>query len=116
MTEVQYEDALRILKENPDIFIKEVAEKIGVKPMALYQRLHRNGVKRERPKRRVAPKTYKTVGRPITKEMKEKKRRAISLMEINPTLSMAQVARHFDVSEGTVSRWYKEANFKKWFA
>jgi len=48
--------------------------------------------------------------------MGEKKRRAISLMEINPTLSMAQVARHFEVSESTVSKWFKEANFRKWYS
>jgi transposase-like protein len=57
-------------------------------------------------------------GRPqgsTSEVMREKKRRAISLMEINPTLSMAQVARHFEVSEATISKWFKEANFRKWY-
>ena len=112
----QIAQALLLLEEDPELFVKEAAEKVGVKPMTLYQHMHRNGIKRERPKRRVAPLMYKTKqGRPHTPEMAEKKRRAISLIEINPTLSIAQVARHFDVSESTVSKWFGEANFRKWF-
>ncbi len=47
-------------------------------------------------------------------EMQEMKRRAISLMEINPTLSMQRVADHYGVSASTVSRWFKEADFRRW--
>jgi len=107
--------ALLLLEENPNLFAKEAAEQVGVKPMTLYQHMHRNGIKRERPKRRTAPRTYKKSGRPHTPEMQEKKRRAISLIETNPTLSIARVAHHFDVSESTVSKWFGEANFRRWF-
>lgn len=51
----------------------------------------------------------------LKREMEEKKRRAISLVEINPTLSIAQVARHFGVSERTAAKWFDEVDFRKWY-
>ena len=57
-------------------------------------------------------------GRPkgkMNKGMAEKKRRARLLFEANPTLSMARVARHVEVSDTTVSKWYDEWALKRWF-
>jgi AraC-like DNA-binding protein len=48
-------------------------------------------------------------------EMAEKKRRAMNLIEVNPTLSMAAVARHVGVSECSVNRWFSQAGMKRWF-
>jgi AraC-like DNA-binding protein len=47
--------------------------------------------------------------------MAEKKRRALNLIEVNPTLSMARVAWHVGVSESTMQRWFGEAGLKRWF-
>ena len=57
-------------------------------------------------------------GRPIgstSPAMVEKKRHAKGLAEINPTLSMAAIARHVEVSEATVGKWFGEWNLKRWF-
>lgn len=49
-------------------------------------------------------------------EMAELKEKALRLIRVNPTLSMAAVARHFEVAEATVSKWFDEAGLKRWGA
>jgi len=44
----------------------------------------------------------------------EIKKRALELIKSNPTLSMERVARHFEISSTTVSKWFEEANLKRW--
>jgi len=48
-------------------------------------------------------------------EMEEIRKKAVSLIEINPSLRIADVARHFGVCEATVSKWFNGAGLKKWF-
>lgn len=55
------------------------------------------------------------LGRKSPEEMAEAKRRAMSLIKANPTLSMTRVGEHVGVSQGTVSKWFKEAHLKRWF-
>ena len=49
------------------------------------------------------------------KEMEEKERRALSLIEVNPSLSIARVAEHVGVSEPTVSKWFAKKGLRRWF-
>jgi transposase-like protein len=52
-----------------------------------------------------------------TKEvMEEKKKRALNLIDVNPTLSIQRVADHFEVSASTVSKWFDQAGLKRWTA
>ena len=46
--------------------------------------------------------------------MEEIRKKAIDLIEINPKLSIADVARHFGICEATVSKWFNKAGMKKW--
>lgn len=48
------------------------------------------------------------------KEMAALKAKALRLIRVNPTLSMAAVARHVGVSEPTVSKWFDEAGLVRW--
>jgi transposase-like protein len=48
------------------------------------------------------------------KVMEKLRERVLSLIRVNPTLSMAAVARHFGVSEPTVSKWFDQAGLKRW--
>lgn len=50
------------------------------------------------------------------KEMAELKEKALRLIRVNPTLSMAAVARHVEVSEATVSKWFDEEGLVRWKA
>jgi len=57
-------------------------------------------------------------GRPkgsTSKGMAEKKRRAINLMELNPTRSIQQIADYAGVSYSTAAKWYNEADFRKYY-
>lgn len=51
--------------------------------------------------------------RPKT-EMERLKARALSLIEVNPTLSITAVAEHVGVSPPTVSKWFEQAGLKRW--
>jgi len=44
------------------------------------------------------------------------KDKAMRLIQVNPTLSMARIARHVGVTEATMQRWFKQANLVRWFA
>ena len=60
----------------------------------------------------------KNRGRPkgsTSATMIEKRRRAKNLAEVNPTLSMAAIARHVEVSEATVSKWFGDWELRRWF-
>jgi DNA-binding Lrp family transcriptional regulator len=46
--------------------------------------------------------------------MEQIRKRALSLIQANPTLSIARVADHFGVSQPTVSKWFEEAGLKRW--
>lgn len=116
--------AIKMLQTEPDLLVVEAAERVGVKPMTLYKRLNRAEVKQDTERtvrKRRTPKTYKTKRRPgrpkgsMSEEMKKKKERAINLVLANPTLSIARVARHVGVSETTASKWFDEAQLKRWF-
>ena len=48
------------------------------------------------------------------KEMERLRKLALSLIKANPTLSIATVARHFGVSEPTVSKWFAKAGLRRW--
>jgi transposase-like protein len=50
------------------------------------------------------------------KEMALLKEKALSLISINPTMSMAAIARHFGVCEETVRNWFFQAGLKRWYA
>jgi hypothetical protein len=63
----------------------------------------------EQKRKRGRPKGSQTV------EMQEKKRRAMNLIDVNPTLSAQRVADHVGVSQTTVLRWFEEAHLKRWF-
>jgi DNA-binding Lrp family transcriptional regulator len=47
--------------------------------------------------------------------MAGKRDKAMRLIEANPTLSMARIARHVGVSEPTVQNWFKKAHLVRWF-
>ena len=48
------------------------------------------------------------------KEMDALKEKVLSLIRANPTLHMSEVARHYGVSQPTVSKWFEEDNLKRW--
>lgn len=46
--------------------------------------------------------------------MQEIKRRVLSKIEVNPTLSIDYLAHRFGVCTHTVSKWFNEAGLKRW--
>ena len=54
-------------------------------------------------------------GRRPKAEMAVLKEKALGLSEVNPTLSMAAIARHVGVTEATMQRWFTQARRVRWF-